>query len=257
MDKLALLLFLVPIAVFSQTRPREILRGMVVSDSLKVENITVLNLTSNIGAVTDEEGGFTIYARPADTLLFSSITFRSQHLVLKPEDFEVELLFIKLDVNVTVLDEVVITPLTGDLANDSKRTKTHNLGGFDAAGIAKSTIKVRKHKYSEKVNSALPQTESVLTGVDFVEIGKMIFGKGKKKKDAHMEYVKGRSFLATAKARYTHHFFTQTLKIPHEEIGLFLNYCDKGAETAWLLEPENEFQLTDYLVRKSTEYLKE
>lgn len=248
--KLFIILFLLlPLAVFSQNE-RKLLRGQVIADSIKVENISVKNITSNIGAVTDDNGNFTIYARVADTLYFSSITFRPAMLVLTKEHMDEAKLFIKLEINVTVLDEVIITPLTGDLAKDSRKTKTLQINTqFDSG----KTIENSFPKETVPVNKALPQTESQLQGVDFVAIYGMIFKK-KKKENTGEQYLQGRTFTDIVKDRYTHHFFTETLKIPHDKIGLFLNFCDKGKETNLLLDPEKEFELTDYLVKKAEEY---
>ncbi len=246
---LLILLMLAPVMVFSQ-EVRKILRGQVVADSIEVENITVLNKTSNIKAITNESGQFTIFAKPADTLYFSSITFRPAMLVLKKEHFGDSKLTIKLDMNVTVLDEVIITPLTGDLAEDSRNTKTIKItSGMDSENIIKNTYP----QPTTPVNTALPQMESRLQGVDFVKIYKMIF-KPKHKKDLTKEYLQGKTFPELVQEKYTHYFFTETIKIPHNEIGLFLNYCDKGKETALLLAPDKEFELTDYLINKSIEY---
>lgn len=228
---------------------RQLLRGQLIADSIKVERITVLNVTSNIKAISDNNGHFTIYAMPKDTLYFSSVTFRPAMLILKKEHFENEKLEIRLEVNVTVLDEVVIIPLTGDLKRDSNKKKTLQItSGLDSGNIIKNTYPKEK----APVNKALYQ-ESQLQGVDFVQIYRMIFKK-KEKEDTGEQYLKGGTFADAVKERYTHHFFTKTLKIPHDEIGLFLNYCDKGRETYLLLNPDKEFQLTDYLVAKAAEY---
>lgn len=249
------LLLLLPILAFAQMRPRERLTGIVFSDSLEVENITVLNTTSNINAITDNEGNFTLYARPTDTLYFSGLSFRSKSLVLKDNDFEEEKIVIKLDVNVIMLDEVVVTPnvLSGRLDTDSNKKKTMKItSGMNSAALIKTDIP----RPTTNVNTALPATESQLQGINFKEIYKMIFKKKKKEDKGEIYSASTKSFNQTVKERFTHHFFTQTLKIPHEEIGLFISFCDKGGETLWLLDPKNEFHLTDYLVTMSGEYLK-
>lgn len=246
------LLILFPLLSFSQKDTRQLLRGQMVADSIKVENITVLNVTSNIKAITDDNGNFNIYARPTDTLFFSSITFRPAMLVLKKEHFEEERLQIKMEINVTVLEEVIITPLTGDLSRDSKRKKTRQITSqLDSKGLIQSA----PPKETLPLNKALPQTESQLQGVNFTEIYRMIFKK-KAKADTGEQYLNGKTFADVVKDRYSYHFFTQTLKIPHDEIGLFLNYCDKGTPSFLLLNPEKEFELTDFLVESSKEYLK-
>lgn len=253
------LLLLLPMVVVAQKTPRKILTGRVVADSIKVENLTVKNITSNIGAVTDDNGDFTIYARATDTLLFSGITVHDAKLVLKPEHFLESKLLIKLNVEVTMLKEVVITPnvLTGTLDSDSRKTKTKNItGGMNSGAIVASDPTLRPQA---NPNTSLPSAVvgSPLTGVNFTEIYKMIFRK-KKRTDRGDIYNNndGRTFPENVKDRFTYHFFVEMLKIPNDEIGLFLAFCDKGKETAWMLDPKYEFELTDYLVGQSYEYLK-
>jgi hypothetical protein len=257
--KLLFFLLLLPVMALAQKDPRVILRGRVIADSLKVESLTVLNMTSNIRAVTDDNGDFTMYARATDTLLFSGITVRDAKLVLKKEHFMESRLVIKLNVDVTVLNEIVITPhaLTGSLESDSKKTKTKNITGrMDSQVLIETDTLIRTNI---NPNTSLPSAVlgSPLTGVNFTEVYKMIFKK-KKRNDKGQIYgpVNGKTFSENVKERFTHHFFVNMLKIPNDEIGLFLTFCDKGQETAWMLDPKNEFELTDYLVDQSSVYLK-
>lgn len=255
--KLLLILLLLPVMAIAQKKPRTIFRGQVVADSLMVDNLTVMNLTSNIRAVTDNQGDFTIYARPTDTLMFTGIGVRTGKLVLKDEHFSDSKLLIRLNVDVQVLDELIIrAELSGNLQKDSKNTKVKNISsGFDSGSIVDSGPPIPK----ANVNTALPTavTGSQLTGVDFGKIYKLIFKK-KKRKDAGEIYAaaSGKTFAQNVKERYTYYFFTETLKIPKDEISLFLGYCDKRGETDWLLDPKKEFELTDYLIGQSKEYLK-
>jgi len=255
---LFLVLLLMPLAVLAQKRPRQILHGKVVADSLAVDNISVLNMNSKIGAVTDEQGGFTIYARAEDTLFFYGVAFRDAKLVLKDEHMALNPLTIKLDVDVTVLNEIVITanPLTGQLEKDSKNLKTLRLNKDLDQETAKKLDLPPVSKAN--VNGALPQMSSPLTGVDFTQIYRMIFKKKPKKKDKGEIYgdPSVKTFPEAVKERFTYHFFTQTLKIPGDEIGKFLVFCDEAEETMYLLDPKKDFELTDYLVLKSKEYLK-
>jgi hypothetical protein len=254
---LLLLLFLLPIAVIAQDRPRQILNGRVVADSLKVEGLSVYNVSSHIGAVTDKQGSFTIYARPKDTLFFSSVSYRSVRLVLSEKDILERPLIIKLDVNYIMLDEVVITPttLTGKLDKDSKNTKIRLItSGMDSY----QAIQTDTPRPKSNVNTALPSsvTGSALTGVNLGQVFNLFFKK-RKRKDAGEIYgtKETKPFSVAAKERFTYYFFTEMLKIPKDEIGLFLNFCDKGKESYALLDPKKEFELTDYLVAKSKEYL--
>ena len=94
---------------FAQTVPRQILKGKISSDSTEVENITVFNLSSNIGAITDVDGEFSIQARVKDTLYFQGLSFVSQVYVLNEKDFWIEELEIRLEVKVNELNEVELS----------------------------------------------------------------------------------------------------------------------------------------------------
>ncbi|MFP9099446.1 hypothetical protein ACLI09_10355 [Flavobacterium sp. RHBU_24] len=243
-----LLLCLLPILGIAQTR--QLLRGHLVSDSLQVENLSVENLSAKTKTVTDTRGNFLMYARVGDTLHFDGMQFRSTRLKLTEDDLRQNPLTVHLDVNVTVLDEVLINPLTGELGRDAKKTKVKPLNPDvdDSEFIAYPASK-------RPVNGALPVTESQLQGVDFIAIGKMIFKPKKKKTDKGEIYnnTVSKTFSEAAVTRYTDYFFTETLQIPPADIALFLGYCD-GPEVRKLLDPRKEFELTDYLVKKAKEY---
>lgn len=247
----AILLF-APLIAISQNEPRKVLNGLVISDFLLVENITVRNKTSNISAVTDEVGNFTIYARSSDTLFFSGLAFRDAQLVLKREHFEENGLVVRLDVDVNVLDEVIVTPLTGNLAADAKKVKIKDYSGYDSSGLLDPND-IRNYQFKDP-NTAVPQTESNLTGIDFKRLYRL-FVKKKGKKATEEAGTSSVSFSTAAKQRFTHYFFTETLKIPHDQIGLFLAFCEKDPVSRLLLQPEKEFELIEFLVSKSNEYL--
>jgi len=256
---LYLVLLLFPVAAFSQKAlPRELLHGRVVADSLMTDYLSVSNITSRISAVTDVNGYFTLYARPTDTLYFFNVTFRTAQLVLKESDFLEDPLFIKLEPNVIVLDEVVIKPsvLTGILDKDSKKKKTMTITAGMGTAEELNRYAVEPARFA-RVNGTLPPDMGQMNGVNLVRIYDMYFRKRNKKKDKGEIYNSGTAstFPEVAKARFTYHFFTETLHIPQDEIGLFLNFSDDPKATAPLLDPKKEFELTDYLVQKSKEYL--
>ena len=50
------------------------------------------------------------------------------------------------------------------------------------------------------------------------------------------------------------YFFTNTLKLKSEEIGLFLDYCENDPKSKNLLKEEDEFLLIDFLITKNEEF---
>lgn len=247
------LLLLLPFLAFSQKIQRQLLEGQVISDSLMVENITVRNVTANLVASTNDTGGFVIYARVSDTLQFTGLAIRDAQIVLADKHFKDRLLVVKLDIDVNVLDEVVVSDLTGNLEKDSKKIKVKNLAPVVDADFFDPND-LGNFKYQER-NNALPQTESQLQGIDFKRIYRLFFKK-KKRAAEPRAYVSNEPFAVVVRNRLEDDFFTETLKIPQAEIVQFLAYCEDGEKTTALLDPQSEFQLIDYLVTKSTEYLK-
>ena len=121
-NKIILFFFLTTHFLFAQGVVREVLNGKIIADSIEVENITIFNMATNIGAISDSNGKFSIKARVADTLYFQGLSFVSKKYVLAEKDFFAEESEIRLKVNVNELNEVIITPftLTGNLKQYTK-----------------------------------------------------------------------------------------------------------------------------------------
>ncbi|MCB0443185.1 MAG: carboxypeptidase-like regulatory domain-containing protein [Flavobacterium sp.] len=257
-NKLLLLLTLLLAQIsLAQLGSREIIKGQIISEATAIDNVTVFNVSSNKGAVTDKLGFFTMYARPSDTLVFSSVIFKSKKLVLTDNDFKVIVLKIKLEEFVNELDEVVVTPstLTGDLEKDAKNIKVIDKQSvFNSGEIA--NMQLERDFQSTQFNSAMPSDLSIPYGMDFIKIGKMVgklFGK-EKSKEKPVVFISDKNFQEAVKDKFTYHFFTETLALKHDEIGLFLNYCDSDSNVRKLLATNKEIDLIDFLISKSKEY---
>lgn len=251
---------------FCQEKERKILRGKIVADSIEVENLTVFNITSNIGAVTNVDGKFSIKAKATDTLYIQGLSYDSKKYVLTEKDFWLEELEIRLHVKVTELNEVEITPytLSGNLTKDTKRIQVYG-EGF-------SRIDMNIKHYEDDVRSGTPVNKastnqfSALTGIDFKLIGKgigQLLGiKGNPKKNSERVFeqrrqrdIQTKSFSDHMFERFSHNFFVETLKIKNEDIPMFLQYAEMPAKDLSLfLKPEYELQLIQYLTDKAKAY---
>lgn len=251
---------------FSQEMERKILRGKIVADSIEVENLTIFNITSNIGAVTNVDGKFSIKAKATDTLYIQGLSYDSKKYVLTEKDFWLEELEIRLHIKVTELNEVEITPytLSGNLTKDTKRIQVYG------EGFSKIDMNI-KH-YEDDVRSGTPVNKasasqfSTLTGIDFKLIGKgigQLLGiKGNPKKNSERVFeqrrqrdIQTKSFSDHMFERFSHNFFVETLKIKNEDIPMFLQYAEMPAKDLSLfLKPEYELQLIQYLTDKAKAY---
>jgi hypothetical protein len=239
---------------YSQFVPRVVLKGKIVAESLSIDNVTVFNISSNKGAISDHLGYFTLYARPSDTLVFSSVVFKSKKLILAEIDFKVEVVYVKLEEFINELDEVVVTPktLTGDLVKDVKNIKVTDMNPvFNSAQI--TDLQFEKDASSTPKNPGI-YDGTITYGMDFVKIGKMIGKIFVKDKPKEMVFTSSKNFQEAVKDKFTYNFFTETLELNKDEIGLFLAYCDSDPKVKELLAVNREIDLIDFLISKSKEY---
>ena len=253
---------------FTQTVPRQILKGKISSDSTEVENITVFNVSSNIGAITDVDGEFSIQARVKDTLYFQGLSFVSQVYVLNEKDFWIEELEIRLQVKVNELNEVVVTPstLSGNLEEDTKKIKVYTLAPVDI-NVVKYYEDARfsdKNKVSTSPDHFAPNGSNFDFKAMGKEVGKLLGIKGNKEKNAlavfeerKLKEVQSISFADHMRSRFSYHFFVSSLEIKNDAISSFLAFAEMPSkELVNYLKAENELQLIEYLMSKATAFKK-
>ncbi len=255
-NKLLLILLLLTFQAFSQTNTRELLKGQIQIDSLNAENITILNTATRVKTYTGKLGEFEIYARAKDTLVFSSLSFSPLMVVLEKRDFDMQILRIRLTVEVNQLNEVIVKRLSGDLERDTRKLKDRS----QRIAVSENTLFQTDFKTDYLTKPTTPPvitSMSPLTGVDFIKVGEMVgrLFKSKRKTDTGTAtFVTDKIFADAVRERVSTPFFTDVLKLKKDAIGPFLTYCDQGALTRELLEPQHEFELIDYLISKSKTY---
>lgn len=211
---------------------------MVVNDSVNVQSGYVLNVNSNSRTFIKAQGYFDILAKTNDTLLFSSMGLKSKKVVLADNDFAVSVLRVKMNTLVNPLKEVVVT----------KTTIKPNLGNIQ-------NIIDREYfddKQSSPDNPLMP-TE-IKYGMDIDRIGRMIWKSFFKESANKDKEVYQGDFTEIVPKRMHQFFFTNTLKLKEDEIGLFLIYCENDPKSKALLKPEAEFELIEFLVVKNEEF---
>ncbi len=240
---------------FSQQLPREILHGQIVADSLAIENVTIMNSSTNKTTVSDGEGFFNIPAREKDTLIFSSLVFNSKRVVLTAGDFKMKLMRVKLEISITNLDEVVISPhpLTGILEIDHKNIKIPETPKIDVRLALLGDYE--DDEQSTPDNTVMPGYLDTRYMVDVKKLaGKLVrlFQKPPEKKE--IVFISDKIFAEVVRKKYSDTFFVESLQLQKDEIGLFLNFCESEPNVRQLLDPRKEFELIDFLIEKSKQF---
>ncbi|MFV5698587.1 hypothetical protein ACM55H_09485 [Flavobacterium sp. ZT3R17] len=225
---------------FSQLT-RKTLYGQVVNDSIKLENGIVFNVNSKTGTVINQQGYFSILAKAKDTLVFSGIAFKSRKVVLTGKDMLTVLLRVKLIAFVNQLPEVVV----------SGNKKISPISGGSQAIVDKQYFDDAK---SSPKNRTMPPDGSIENGVNFVRVYKDVLKALRKNNPEKTDFTTDKSFTELTMNKVGYSFFTNTLKLNDDEIGLFLIFCENDPKSKLFMKSDNEFQLMDFLVTKNKEF---
>lgn len=223
---------------FGQTNDRKSFHGQVLNDSIQVSNGYVVNLNAKTRTFISADGYFDILAKARDTLLISSLAFKPRKIILSSENFTIPLTIVKLETYTNHLKEVIV-----------QRKINLNLGNIQ---------KIIDTPYfddgqSSPKNTNMP-TITIENGLDFMKIGGMIGKLFIKNETPKKEINFYENFKEAANKAVTREFFTNTLKLKKEEVGLFLIFCESDPKSLPFLKSENKFQLIDFLVIKNKEF---
>ena len=227
----------------SQVLTRKTLHGQVVNDSIKLENVIVFNVNSKTGMLIGPKGFFSILAKVNDTLVFSSLAFKSRKIVLTEKQLSTPILRVKMEAFANQLTEVIV-PV--------KKGLKPNLGNTQAI-VDKQYFDDEK---SSPRNGTMPPNGTIENGMNFVRIYKDVLKTLRKNNPEIVDFTQNKSFTEVALKRVGYDFFSNTLQLNDDEIRLFLIFCENDPKSKMLLKPENEFQLIDFLVTKNKEYKK-
>ncbi|WP_188219598.1 peptidase associated/transthyretin-like domain-containing protein [Flavobacterium pokkalii] len=228
---------------FGQIGARKTIEGQVRNDLVPVENVIVFNVNSNVGTVVDPYGSFSVLAKVNDTLVFSSLAFKSKKIVLSEGDFIGTKLIVKLDVFTNELAEVLIRAKKELNPIQGNTQKYVDLKYFD------------DEKSSPK-NRLMPPNGTIENGMDFVRIYKDVLGVLRAKNPQKTDFYKETSFSEVVMNKVNYSFFSNTLHLKDDEIKLFLIYCENDSKSRVFMQPSEEFRLMDFLITKNEEYKK-
>ncbi len=124
--------------IFSQTNEEyKSFKGEVVSDSLNLSGIHIINKNSGAKSITNENGLFVIGVKKNDTIIISSIQIKPHIIVVNPKVFEQDQVKVYVEPFINQLENVVVKShnLTGNLLNDIKDSGVKNPINFDDVGV--------------------------------------------------------------------------------------------------------------------------
>lgn len=220
----------------------KILNGKVLSETILLKNVEVINKTSKISTTTNDMGQFSISAKVKDSLILFSEGYYFKRLKLTQYDLDNNNLIFNMIILPLELNEVVVS---------NKSIKTVWLTKEEI-----KKIKLNAHKTKEELEiSGYKKAKNGPLDVDFVYLGKQLYNLVKKEKK-----IKTRSPEMDLKKWITNSvpetFFSKELKINTEEKELFLEFCDIDPKCKNLLDNDNILKTMDFLFAKNKEFQK-
>lgn len=240
---LFLFLFLSAFHGYSQGDDREYFRGQVIYRNVPVPNQNVINVQTETATITNEKGEFGINVQVGDDLVFTAVNYQMMVVKITQEMLDNKRLVVEVNEKVTELDEVVVSP-----ENQEKFLQVTN------RELLLKEYEYETDRSTEVENISLSQTDrGMRDGLNFVNIFKALLMAAKGDDDgAERNPLKVSEVLRQV---YDDEFFVVDLKLPQDRIDDFLLYCDAQLPGRELLQKRNEFQLIDFLVTESKEYL--
>ena len=222
MNKLYLIILLFFTIHMSAQEERILISGLVKYDSLTIDNVHVINKTTNKGTVSNDKGEFKIWVRENDTIQFSNIQYKIRRLQISKQHLKNKKLKINLIQKNNELKEIV-------LKHSENMAKV--LGLPNASKKPLNQVE-RKLNYYSQASTPVVIIATLLGqqgGID--DIYNIISGNRKKHRllktlqDQDEIDSLNQVNIQMIRDHFNDIFFIEDIQIPKEEIISFLNYC--------------------------------
>lgn len=227
---LQLVLFFLVQVTFGQTEKIQEIRGKISADSVAVDRVNVLNLTSEKATVSDASGFFVLPVKTGDILVFSAVNLETLRKKIGLQDLSKEIFIIQMIPKSIILKEVVV--------NESAISA-------ESLGI----IPYGQKKYTPAERKLYTATSG--GGIDGL-LNAISGRKAMLKKEIAVE--KKEQLLARIDVLFEDKYYTETLKIPSEYIKGFQYYCVDDVPFANALSTKNKTLIMFLIVKLAETY---
>lgn len=223
------------------------------------QGISIFNLHTNRGTVSNGAGQFTIAVALNDSLTVSSLQFQSFTIVIDQGIIDTRQMNIRLNEVVNLLPEVVVRPydLTGNISVDINRLPVASVpDSLNAADTRAMYFEsdAAPNRYSPPRNEALAMSQTrLVNGINFVNLFRefLISTKIEQIQRPHSD------ISLDVRALYNDEFFQENFNIALENIPEFINFADQNGLEEEMLKEGNEMDLIEFLLNQSKRFKKQ
>jgi hypothetical protein len=192
------------------------IKGQITADAIPLQGISVINTSSKIISVSDQNGNFSIVAKEGDVLSFSAVDYEPLRKIINKQGFKLGSIVVNMTPTSIELKEVIV--------NGHPEISAENLGI-----IPRDQIKLTPAE--RKVYTATSTNTDALLNY-FSGRTKML------KKEVAIE--KKELLLAKLEYLFEDKYYIETLKVPQEFIKGFQYYCVEDNGFASSLQSKNK-----------------
>ena len=227
-NTLQFIILLLVQVVFGQAKITKEVQGKITADSVAVDRINIMNVSTDIATISDVNGFFTIPVKEGDVLVFTAVNLEGVRRKISKQDMLQEVITVLMIPKSIILKEVVV--------NESSITA-------ESLGI----IPYGQKKYTPSERKLYTATSG--GGIDGL-LNTISGRKAMLKKEIIIE--KKEQLLARIDVLFEDKYYTETLRIPSDYIKGFQYYCVDDAAFASALRDKNK-TLVMYLIVKLAE----
>ncbi len=257
MKNFFLFAFLITLKLSAQDRTI-VLFGKIVSDSLAVENVHIINKTSQRGTLSNALGEFKIYIKEKDTLVFSDIQYVYKIIIINKNHIKNKKITIKLFKKNTELPEVVLKNMAKslDLPNAGKKPLNkleRNLNAYSQKSVPMVFLDALLLDpilglFMQRRGGGIDNIYNVVSG------NRKRDQKLKKLVDADKDHELKQENIQIIREHFTDDFFYYTIQIEKDQIDNFINFCiPKGIEG--LYKKQRYLEVMDIFIQNKENYL--
>jgi hypothetical protein len=232
MTKKTLLVFLLLLAFtcFSQER-RNLILGKVTDSLSTVKNANIINLKTNQGTFSSDNGEFRMFVRNGDSLRISSIQHITRFILINKKDVTTKFLDIQLRDNTFVLDtfELKRHHLFGRLGVDSKSVPFNKKDSLLRERMDFSKINMNVVAPNDHIDAMKPPLNNADPTARFAGVGAGVtipFKDSARLWALRKKLARKKAFPYKIMSELGEKFFFEQLKIPVERYFHFLEYCN-------------------------------
>lgn len=266
MKNLACLLFTLFFVhfIYSQSNDRIKISGSIeVPVGEEPQGISIFNINSREGTISNSEGKFAISVAESDTIKVFSVQFQEFSVVIDKRVLDTKRLNIYVSELVNRLPEVVVSPyeLTGKLDTDIGLLEVLQLPvnveiGYPQDIYANVENVVDFSNPPKNQALAFNQTRLV-NGLNFVNLFKVLLISNKQN-DISNPYTNSTEAIdIELRQLYNDDFFRENFNIELQDIPDFIYYADRNGLDEEMLRKGNELDLIDFLMEQSKKYKKQ